>query len=138
MCLFLLLGKDLAREFPKLTDDLRYMVAEWEESSRKKLIYGGEPYLETMNKEKLSVDFELLHLRLLTKCQVLAQGKIDEATSLENNNELSSSKSSSSQSINLPTSPSSPPPPLTQKTTATSRIPTMNFTNSTRKINKQL
>ena len=94
------------------------MVAEWEESTGKKLIYGGEPYLETMNKEKLSVDFELLHLRLLTKCQLLVQPIKDQIMSNENDN----------QSIS---SPSSPP----NKTT--SRIPTMSFVNSNRKIHKQ-
>jgi len=129
------IGKDLSREFPKLTDDLRHTVAEWEESSGQKLIYGGEPYLETMNKEKLSVDFELLHLRLLTKCQLLVQPIKDDTVSI----------ASSIQSP-PPTPPPSTPPPSTPSrsasvhkttTTTTSRIPTMNFVNSNRKINKQ-
>ncbi|CAF0843091.1 unnamed protein product [Adineta ricciae] len=116
--------KDLSREFPKLTDDLHRMVAEWEESSEKKLIYGGEPYLETMNKEKLGVDFELLHLRLLTKCQLLVQPNEKDVSVMTNS---------------IQTPPKTPPmprtpPPSTQKTT--SRIPTMNFVNSNRKVNK--
>jgi len=111
------------------------MVDEWEESTGKKLIYGGEPYLETMNKEKLSVDFELLHLRLLTKCQLLVQPIKDDTVSI----------ASSIQSP-PPTPPPSTPPPSTPSrsasvhkttTTTTSRIPTMNFVNSNRKINKQ-
>jgi len=112
--------KDLSREFPKLTDDLRRMVFEWEESSGNKVIYGGEPYLETMNKEKLSIDFELLHLRLLTKCQLLVQPIKEEILVKETNNR----------------STSSPPLSRNRKTT-TSKIPTMNFVNSNRKINKQ-
>jgi hypothetical protein len=96
------------------------MVAEWEESSGKKLIYGGESYLETMNKEKLSVDFELLHLRLLTKCQLLVQ-PIKEDILLKQPNSRSSS---------------SPPLSRNRITTTTSRIPTMNVGNSNRKINK--
>lgn len=101
------------------------MVAEWEESSGRKLIYGGEPYLETMNKEKLSVDFELLHLRLLTKCQLLVQPNEKDVSVMTNS---------------IQTPPKTPPmprtpPPSTQKTT--SRIPTMNFVNSNRKMNKQ-
>ncbi len=95
------------------------MVAEWEESSGKKLIYGGEPYLETMNKEKLSVDFELLHLRLLTKCQLLVQPIKDYMKSNENNHRSTSS------------------PPLSRNRITTSRIPTMNFVNTNKKINKQ-
>jgi hypothetical protein len=95
------------------------MVNEWEESTSKKLIYGGEPYLETMNKEKLSVDFELLHLRLLTKCQLLVQPIQDETVSNQSHNRSTST------------------PPLTRNRTTTSRIPTMNFVNSNRKINKQ-
>ncbi len=117
---FCFLGKDLSREFPKLTDDLRRTVAEWEESTGKKLIYGGEPYLETMNKEKLSVDFELLHLRLLTKCQLLVQPIKDDDT------------------ISVASSIQSPPstPSSSTHRTSTSRIPTMSFTNSNRKIKK--
>ncbi|CAF1392066.1 unnamed protein product [Rotaria sp. Silwood1] len=127
--------KDLSREFPKLTDDLRHMVAEWEESTGKKLIYGGESYLETMNKEKLSVDFELLHLRLLTKCHIVTQGTTDDTISITSSIQ---SAPSSARSTPLPTPPTSPPPPLTHKTTTTtSRIPTMSFVNSNRKIHKQ-
>ena len=85
------IGKDLSREFPKLTDDLRRDVAKWEESSGRKLIYGSESYLETMNKEKFSVDFELLHLRLLTKCQVLTQPIEDDLISIPNNSQSSPS-----------------------------------------------
>lgn len=121
-------GKDLSREFPKLTDDLRLMVAEWEESSGKKLIYGGESYLQTMNQEKLNVDFELLHLRLLTKCHVLVQHTVDDTISITSSIQsppstplLSSSTSSSPSSIHkIPTS----------------RIPTMSFRNSNRKLNR--
>ncbi|CAF1543474.1 unnamed protein product, partial [Rotaria sordida] len=142
--------KDLSREFPKLTDDLRRMVAEWEESTGKTLIYGGESYLETMNKEKLSVDFELLHLRLLTKCHIVVQGTTDDTVSIAS----SIQSTSSSRSTPRPSSPISPPPPSpspspipsspspipppspsTPKAT-TSRIPTMSFINSNRKINK--
>lgn len=89
------------------------MVAEWEESTKKKLIYGGEPYLETMNKEKLGVDFELLHLRLLTKCQLLVQPIKDEITPSNSHNHRSTSS-----------------PPLSRNRIPT-RIPTTN-----RKINK--
>lgn len=101
------------------------MVAEWEGSSGKKLIYGGEPYLETMNKEKLSVDFELLHLRLLTKCQLLVQPIKDDTTSMASS---------------IPSPPSTPTRPSSAHkttTTTTTRIPTMNFVNSNRKTNKQ-
>lgn len=94
------------------------MVAQWEEISKKKLIYGGEPYLETMNKEKLSVDFELLHLRLLTKCQLLVQ-PIKENILLNETNHRSTSS-----------------PPLSRNR-PTTRIPTMNFVNTNRKFNKQ-
>jgi hypothetical protein len=72
-----------------------------------------------MNTEKLSVDFELLHLRLLTKCQLLVQPIKDDTSSI----------ASSIQSP--PSTPSS-----THRTT-TSRIPTMSFTNSNRKFHKQ-
>lgn len=97
------------------------MVAEWENLTKKKLIYGGEPYLETMNKEKLSVDFELLHLRLLTKCQLLVQPIKEHHLLLKETNNRSTSS-----------------PPLSRnKPTTTSRIPTMNFVNSNRKFNKQ-
>jgi hypothetical protein len=65
----------------------------------------GEPYLETMNKEKLSVDFELLHLRLLTKCQLLVQPIKDDTPSI---------------ATSIPSTPSRPS--SAQKTT--SRIPT--------------
>jgi hypothetical protein len=99
------------------------MVAEWEESSGKKLIYGGEPYLETMNKEKLSVDFELLHLRLLTKCQLLVQPIKDEITSNDHNHRSTSSPPLSRNRV-------------TTTTTTTSRIPTMNVVNTNRKTNK--
>lgn len=96
------------------------MVAEWEASSGKKVIYGGEPYLETMNKEKLGVDFELLHLRLLTKCQILVQPHRAEILS------------------NHTTSRSTSSPPLSRnRTPTTSRIPPMSFVNSNRKTNKQ-
>ncbi|CAF4091879.1 unnamed protein product [Rotaria sp. Silwood2] len=123
----------LSREFPKLTDDLRHMVTEWEESTGKKLIYGGESYLETMNKEKLSVDFELLHLRLLTKCHIVVQGTTDDTISITSSIQ---SASTSPRSTPLPPPPMSPPPiPSTHKIT-TSRIPTMSFINSNRKINK--
>jgi hypothetical protein len=71
-----------------------------------------------MNKEKLSVDFELLHLRLLTKCQLLVQPIQEEISSNGN-----SSRSTST-------------PPLSRNRT-TSRIPTMNFVNTNRKVNKQ-
>lgn len=89
------------------------MVAEWEIQTGKKLIYGGESYLDTMNKEKLSVDFELLHLRLLTKCQVLVQTTQPETPPVR------------------PTNRSTSTPPLSR-----SRIPTINFVNSNRKIKK--
>lgn len=125
---FFLLGKDLSKEFPKLTDDLRRMVAEWEEATGKKVIYGGEPYLETMNKEKLSVDFELLHLRLLTKCQILVQQPVTVETV--------SSASSSVQS-SPPASPALPTSTRSPRTSSVSRIPTMSFTNSNRKMHKQ-
>jgi len=111
--------KDLSREFPRLTDDLRRTVAEWEESTGNKVIYGGEPYLETMNKEKLSVDFELLHLRLLTKCQLLVQPIKEDILAKETNSRSISS------------------PPLSRNRITTSKIPTMNFVNTNRKINKQ-
>lgn len=91
------------------------MVAEWEEETGRKLIYGGEPYLDTMNKEKLSVDFELLHLRLLTKCQILVQ-PTDEDLNPKTNVQIPSGSPNRSNST---------------------RIPTMNFTNSNRKLNKQ-
>ena len=104
-------------------------MAEWEETSSNKLIYGGEPYLDTMNKEKLSVDFELLHLRLLTKCQLLVQPVKDQTMSL----------SLASQPPSPPSTPTSPitttRSPSAQRLSA-SRIPTMSFTNSQRKINK--
>ncbi|CAF3356101.1 unnamed protein product [Rotaria socialis] len=143
--------KELSREFPKLTDDLRFMVAEWEESIGKKIIYGGESYLETMNKEKLSVDFELLHLRLLTKCQVLVQGKSDQKISTENNNQSTSSTILSHHLTSVLPSPISPLPPsispLPQSISplppspinksSTSRIPTINSATTNRKLHKQ-
>ncbi|CAF0781896.1 unnamed protein product [Didymodactylos carnosus] len=60
--------KDLAKEFPKLTEDLRTMIADWERNdSKKRLFFRGEPYLSILNAETFSPDFELLHLKLLTK-----------------------------------------------------------------------
>ncbi|CAF0973615.1 unnamed protein product [Adineta steineri] len=141
--------KDLSREFPKLTDDLRRMVAEWEEFSGKKLIYGGEPYLESMNKEKLSVDFELLHLRLLTKCQLLVQPTKNETMSITNHIQSppptpplprTPPPPKTPPPSRTPSLPRTPPPSSTTTTTThkpTSRIPTMNFVNSNRKINRQ-
>lgn len=103
------------------------MVAEWEEATGKKVIYGGEPYLETMNKEKLSVDFELLHLRLLTKCQILVQQPVTVETVLNENTVQSSP----------PPSPSPSNSSRSPRTSSVSRIPTMNFKNSNRKVHKQ-
>ena len=124
-----MIGKDLSKEFPKLTDDLRQMVAEWEDLTGQKLVYGGKPYLETMNEEKLSVDFELLHLRLLTKCQILVQP--------EKNETISDSDSISTRSSIVSTpvfrTPTSPVVPIR---TNSSRIPTANSSNSNRKIQK--
>lgn len=108
------------------------MVAEWEESSNKKLIYGGEPYLETMNKEKLGVDFELLHLRLLTKCQLLVQPIPDQPEQPiipQKQQQQQSRPAANSKNHSRSTST----PPLSRNRNSTSRIPTMTFVNSNRK-----
>jgi hypothetical protein len=84
-----------------------------------------------MNKEKLSVDFELLHLRLITKCQLLVQPTKNGAKS------VASSLQSPPPTPPLPPSTPPLPPPTPPLHKSTSRIPTMSFTNSNRKINKQ-
>ncbi|CAF4956761.1 unnamed protein product, partial [Rotaria magnacalcarata] len=78
-----------------------------------------------MNKEKLSVDFELLHLRLLTKCQVLVQGKSDQKISTENKNQLTSSTILSHHLKSVLPASTSPLPPSSINKSSTSRIPIM-------------
>jgi len=58
--------KIVAKEFPKLTDDLRKKIGEFEKTNNgERLLFLGSPYLDTMNQEKENPNFKLMHLRLL-------------------------------------------------------------------------
>jgi len=60
--------KIVAVEYPKLTDDLRRQIAKWErQNSPQRIIFASYPYLDTMNDEKESPEFGLMHLKLLLK-----------------------------------------------------------------------
>jgi hypothetical protein len=58
--------KLVAKEFPKLTEDLRTLLQNWNTDGGEPFSFKGEPYLETMAREQEMPNFGLLHLKLLT------------------------------------------------------------------------
>ncbi|EGC39720.1 hypothetical protein DICPUDRAFT_147427 [Dictyostelium purpureum] len=119
--------KTISREFPKLTEDLVRELAEWEGANNKRFFYYGEPYLDLMNSETERPDFDLLHLKLLTKKDHISEGTSNgqAAVSYVNIDSTTTNSNKNTTTPNTPTQHSKKPVPLIKRPSLSS-LPTSN------------